>query len=173
MSMPPLARWEYDWHPEPGSPEARLYQEFLRPATFSPNSAACREAGSAAHRHHRRREDRPQLRPRRVASQQVRVAAIASRDAAKARAFARRVRDRESFGTYDALLADADIDAIYNPLPNGLHAAWSIRALWAGKHVLCEKPLSANAAEARAMFCRARNGVHLWKGFHICPSHRP
>lgn len=99
-------------------------------------------------------------------SQQVSIAAVASRDPAKAQAFAGAFGIPKSFGTYDALLADADIDAIYNPLPNGLHAAWSIRALRAGKHVLCEKPLSANAAEARAMFAAAReHGVHLREGF--------
>jgi xylose dehydrogenase (NAD/NADP) len=99
-------------------------------------------------------------------STQVRVDAIASREARKAQEFAGALGVPRALGSYEALLADADIDAIYNPLPNGLHAEWSIRALNAGKHVLCEKPLSANAAEARAMFAAARdNGVHLAEGF--------
>ena len=63
---------------------------------------------------------------------------------------------RAVHSTYEALLADPEIDAVYVPLPNNLHAAWSIRAADAGKHVLCEKPLAATAAEARAMFEAAR-----------------
>jgi D-xylose 1-dehydrogenase (NADP+, D-xylono-1,5-lactone-forming) len=99
-------------------------------------------------------------------SKQVRVAAIASRDAAAARAFALEFSIARHFGTYEALLADPDIDALYIPLPNSLHAEWSIAALSAGKHVLCEKPLSATAAEARAMFDAARrHGVHLVEGY--------
>jgi D-xylose 1-dehydrogenase (NADP+, D-xylono-1,5-lactone-forming) len=99
-------------------------------------------------------------------SKQVRVAAIASRDAAAARAFAQEFSIARHFGAYEALLADPDIDAVYIPLPNSLHAEWSIAALSAGKHVLCEKPLSATAAEARAMFDAARrHGVHLVEGY--------
>jgi xylose dehydrogenase (NAD/NADP) len=99
-------------------------------------------------------------------SKHVRIAAVASREPAKAQEFAGALGIPTSYGTYEALLADANIDAIYNPLPNGLHAPWSIRALQAGKHVLCEKPLSANAAEARAMFAAAHDhGVHLVEGF--------
>ncbi len=99
-------------------------------------------------------------------SQRVRIAAVASRDPAKAQEFADALGIAKCCGSYDALLADAGIDAIYIPLPNGLHAPWSMRALKAGKHVLCEKPLSANAAEARAMFAAARDhGVHLREGF--------
>jgi predicted dehydrogenase len=68
--------------------------------------------------------------------------------------------------TYDALLADPSIDAIYNPLPNNLHAAWSIRAVEAGKHVLCEKPLATSAREARLMFEAAeRSGVYLAEAY--------
>ena len=68
--------------------------------------------------------------------------------------------------TYDALLADPAIDAIYNPLPNSLHAEWSIRALDAGKHVLCEKPLATSGQEARAMFDAAkRNDRHLAEAY--------
>ncbi len=99
-------------------------------------------------------------------SNRVTVSAVASRDADKARAFAREFAIARHFGSYEALLADRGIDAVYIPLPNSLHAEWSIRAAGAGKHVLCEKPLSASAAEARAMFDAARrHGVHLVEGY--------
>jgi predicted dehydrogenase len=99
-------------------------------------------------------------------SQLAAVTSVASRDAAKAHAFAQEAGLARHFASYEALLSDRDIDAVYIPLPNGLHAEWSIRALQAGKHVLCEKPLSATAAEARAMFDAARqHGVHLVEGY--------
>lgn len=93
--------------------------------------------------------------------------AIASRDRARAEAFAARLRPgTRAHGSYEALLADPDIEAIYIPLPNSQHAEWSIRAAQAGKHVLCEKPLAATAAEARriADACRA-SGVLLLEAF--------
>jgi xylose dehydrogenase (NAD/NADP) len=100
------------------------------------------------------------------ASTRVVVSAVASRDEAKARGFAREFAIARHFGSYQALLADPDIDAVYIPLPNSLHAEWSIAAVKAGKHVLCEKPLAATAAEARAMFDAARrHGVHLVEGY--------
>jgi D-xylose 1-dehydrogenase (NADP+, D-xylono-1,5-lactone-forming) len=100
------------------------------------------------------------------ASKRLTVSAIASRDDAKAGAFARDFAIARHFGSYEALLADRDTDAVYIPLPNSLHAQWSIAAARAGKHVLCEKPLSATAAEARAMFDAARaHRVHLVEGF--------
>jgi len=77
------------------------------------------------------------------------VAAVAARDVSRARAFAAKHDIARVHDSYDALLADPDIDAIYNPLPNGLHGKWTRAALTAGKHVLCEKPFTANAAEAR------------------------
>jgi predicted dehydrogenase len=86
----------------------------------------------------------------------VSVSAVASRNADKAAAFAQENNIKRSYGSYEELLADPDIDAIYNPLPNALHAAWSIRALEAGKHVLCEKPLAVTPAETCAMFDAAR-----------------
>jgi predicted dehydrogenase len=97
----------------------------------------------------------------------VEVRAIAARDPDKARAFARKHRIPVVHETYEALLADPDIDAIYNPLPNSHHAPWSIAAMRAGKHVLCEKPLAANAEEARAMAAVAKQtGRVLMEAFH-------
>ncbi|ORY51473.1 NAD(P)-binding protein [Rhizoclosmatium globosum] len=75
--------------------------------------------------------------------------AIAARDRTKAQAFAKRHGIPNVFDTYEAVLADPDIDAIFIPLPNGLHAEWAIKAIKAGKHVLCEKPISSNAAQAK------------------------
>jgi xylose dehydrogenase (NAD/NADP) len=99
-------------------------------------------------------------------SRKVVVAAVASRDAGRARDFARDTGVPRVHATYEALLADPDIDAIYNPLPNSLHAEWSIRAAEAGKHVLCEKPLATSADEARAMFDAARrNDVFLAEAY--------
>jgi predicted dehydrogenase len=79
------------------------------------------------------------------------VVAIASRDPQAAEAAAKTLGLPKAYGTYEALLADPDIDAIYNPLPNHLHVLWSIKALEAGKHVLCEKPLAPTAAEAQRL----------------------
>ncbi|MDQ7809417.1 Gfo/Idh/MocA family oxidoreductase [Amycolatopsis sp. A133] len=79
----------------------------------------------------------------------VSVAAVAARSAERAQAFATRHGVPRVHSSYEALLADPDIDAVYNPLPNGLHGRWTRAALAAGKHVLCEKPFTANAAEAR------------------------
>jgi predicted dehydrogenase len=77
------------------------------------------------------------------------VAAVAARDGSRAQAFAAKHKIARVHDDYDKLIADPDIDAIYNPLPNGLHGKWTRAALDAGKHVLCEKPFTANAAEAR------------------------
>jgi predicted dehydrogenase len=77
------------------------------------------------------------------------VAAVAARDGARARAFAAKNQIPRVHDSYEALIADPDLDAIYNPLPNGLHGKWTRAALDAGKHVLCEKPFTANAVEAR------------------------
>src|ERR1700690_5801 len=76
------------------------------------------------------------------------VVAIASRSIDKAHAAAARFAIPRAYGSYEELLADAEVDAVYNPLPNHLHVPWSIRALEAGKHVLCEKPIARHAAEA-------------------------
>jgi predicted dehydrogenase len=77
------------------------------------------------------------------------VVAIASRSEDKARVAADKLGIRNAHGSYEALLADPEVDAVYNPLPNDQHVPWSIRALEAGKHVLCEKPIGLSAAEGR------------------------
>src|SRR4026208_1146876 len=76
------------------------------------------------------------------------VTAIASRDPARAQADAGPLGRGKAYGSYEELLADPEIDAVYNPLPNHLHVPWTIRAAEAGKHVLCEKAGAVNAAQA-------------------------
>ncbi|MGB9032702.1 MAG: Gfo/Idh/MocA family oxidoreductase [Acidobacteriaceae bacterium] len=96
------------------------------------------------------------------------VAAIASRDLAKARAVAAQLAIPTAYGSYEELIADPNIDAIYNPLPNQLHVPWTIRAAEAGKHVLCEKPLSMTLAEAQSLLAvRDRTGVLIGEAFMI------
>src|SRR6202166_1233745 len=79
------------------------------------------------------------------------IAAISSRDHAKAVEAASALGIAKAYGSYEELLADPTIEAIYNPLPNELHVPWTLRALEAGKHVLCEKPIALDAEEARAL----------------------
>ncbi|MBE2182147.1 MAG: Gfo/Idh/MocA family oxidoreductase [Anaerolineae bacterium] len=88
------------------------------------------------------------------------VAAVGSRDLEKGRTFANHCNIPKVYGSYEDLIADPEIDAIYNPLPNGLHGEWSIKAAEGGKHVLCEKPLASDAAEAEKMM-RAFNSRGL------------
>jgi len=96
------------------------------------------------------------------------VTAIASRDLARAREAAREAGIEKAYGSYEELLADPDVDAIYNPLPNQLHVPWTIQAAEAGKHVLCEKPLSMTLAEARTLLpVRDRMGVKIGEAFMI------
>ncbi len=96
------------------------------------------------------------------------VTAIASRDRAKAVEPARTLGIEKIYGSYEDLLADPDIDAIYNPLPNHLHVPWTIKAAEAGKHVLCEKPLSLTVAEARTLLeVQARTGVKIGEAFMV------
>ena len=96
------------------------------------------------------------------------VTAIASRDRSKAEAAARSLGILAAYGSYEELLADPDIDAIYNPLPNHLHVPWTAKSAEAGKHVLCEKPLSMTVAEARSLLdVRARTGVKICEAFMI------
>jgi predicted dehydrogenase len=80
---------------------------------------------------------------------EVIVAAVAAREVPRGQAFAAKHGIAQVHDSYEALIADPDVDAVYNPLPNGLHGRWTRAALSAGKHVLCEKPFTANAAEAR------------------------
>jgi predicted dehydrogenase len=94
-------------------------------------------------------------------SAKVKIVAVASRKLATAEAFAAETGISRALGGYEALLADPEVEAIYNPLPNSLHAEWSIRALEAGKHVLCEKPIAVTAAEARALFAAATGAGRL------------
>jgi predicted dehydrogenase len=95
------------------------------------------------------------------------IVAVAARDPERARRFAARHGIPNVAADYDALLARPDVDAVYNPLPNSHHAPWTIRALEAGKHVLCEKPFAASAAEARSMAEAAqRCGRTLMEAFH-------
>ena len=96
------------------------------------------------------------------------VTAIASRDAGKARQAADHLGIPKAYGSYGELLADPEIDAVYNPLPNDLHVPWSIRAAEHGKHVLCEKPIALSAAEARQLLSvRDRTGVRMQEAFMI------
>jgi predicted dehydrogenase len=83
------------------------------------------------------------------------VAAIASRDLSRAKAVAAELGIPKAYGSYKELLADPNVDAVYNPLPNHLHVPWSMRALQAGKHVLCEKPIGLSVAEAEQLVAAA------------------
>jgi predicted dehydrogenase len=95
------------------------------------------------------------------------VRAVAARDRARADAFASKHGIPTVHDSYEALLADPDVDAIYNPLPNGLHAEWTLAALDAGKHVLCEKPFTSNATEAEAVAAKAAStGLVVMEAFH-------
>ena len=99
-------------------------------------------------------------------STKVDICAVASRNADKAAAFAKETGVTQSFASYEALLADPAIEAVYNPLPNNLHAEWTIKAANAGKHVLCEKPFAANSTETKAMFDAARaNNVYVVEAY--------
>ncbi len=102
----------------------------------------------------------------RAASCEVR--AIASRDPDRARETASALGLATAHGSYEALLADPDIDAVYNPLPNHLHVPWTIRAADAGKHVLCEKPIALDAEGVRQLIgARERTGVRIQEAFMV------
>src|SRR5579884_2125577 len=96
------------------------------------------------------------------------VVAIASRDLARARDAAEQLGIPRAYGSYEELLADPEIDAIYNPLPNHLHVPWSIRAAEAGKHVLCEKPIALSSEETSQLIAvRDRTGVKIGEAFMV------
>jgi predicted dehydrogenase len=96
------------------------------------------------------------------------VVAIASRDLAKAQEKAAALGIPTAYGSYEELLADPNVDAIYNPLPNHLHIPWTIKAAEAGKHVLCEKPISLTSAEADTLLAvRSRTGVKIGEAFMV------
>ncbi len=96
------------------------------------------------------------------------ISAIASRDLEKAERAAKQLGIPRAYGSYEELLADSDIEAIYNPLPNHLHIEWTIKAADAGKHVLCEKPISLTVAEALPLLrVRDRTGVKIEEAFMV------
>jgi predicted dehydrogenase len=100
-------------------------------------------------------------------AQHVEVSAIASRNLPRAEAVAAQFGIAKAYGTYRELLADKDVDVVYNPLPNHLHVPWSIRALEAGKHVLCEKPIGLSADEAQQLLDEASRhpGLKVMEAF--------
>lgn len=104
---------------------------------------------------------RTKLIPAMQSSAHNEVVAICSRDQQSARTVADELGIARAYGSYDELLADPDIDAIYNPLPNHLHVEWSIKALQAGKHVLCEKPLGLNTEDTQRLLDAANAHPHL------------
>jgi predicted dehydrogenase len=101
-------------------------------------------------------------------SERSEVTAIASRDLQRAIDASRALAIPKAYGSYEELLADPEIDAVYNPLPNHLHVQWTIRAAEAGKHVLCEKPIALTVAEARRLIdVRDRTGVQIQEAFMV------
>ena len=104
---------------------------------------------------------REKVIPAMLKANHVEVVAIASRDINKAKATARELEIPKAYGSYEELLSDDSIDAIYNPMPNHLHVPWTIKALEAGKHVLCEKPIALSTAEAQELADTAKKYPHL------------
>jgi predicted dehydrogenase len=106
--------------------------------------------------------------PAMQAGEWTEIAAIASRDLAKASEAAQKLGIPKAYGSYEELIADPKIEAIYNPLPNHLHVPWSIRAAEAGKHVLCEKPIALDAPECRTLIeAQHRTGVKIGEAFMV------
>jgi len=101
-------------------------------------------------------------------SKHCRIQAIASRDLALAKKWAKQLGIPKAYGSYEELLADREIEAVYNPLPNHLHVPWSIKAAEAGKHVLCEKPIALDAKEAEQLVAaRNRTGKLITEAFMV------
>jgi predicted dehydrogenase len=101
-------------------------------------------------------------------SERCEIAAIASRDLATAKATAARLGIPKAYGSYEELLADPEIEAVYNPLPNHLHVPWTVKAAEAGKHVLCEKPISLTVAEGEELLAaQKRTGVLIEEAFMV------
>lgn len=96
------------------------------------------------------------------------ITAIASRDLQKAQDAARELNIPHAYGSYEELLADENVEVVYNPLPNHLHVPWTVKAAEAGKHVLCEKPIALNAADAKRLVdVRNRTGVRIQEAFMV------
>ena len=111
---------------------------------------------------------REKVIPPLMRSARCEVVALASRDAARAAEVAGKLGIAGSYGSYEELLADPNVDAIYNPLPNHLHVEWTRRAAEAGKHVLCEKPIDIGPAGAEELIrVRDRTGVHIQEAFMV------
>lgn len=111
---------------------------------------------------------RTKVIPPMMSCSRVEVVAIASRDAALAAATAKELGIPRSFGSYEALLADPSIDLVYNPMPNHLHVPWTVKAVEAGKHVLCEKPIGITAEDARTLIAaRDRTGKRIQEAFMV------
>lgn len=109
-----------------------------------------------------------QVLPAIAAGRGMVLGAVASRDGARAKAYAAELGFDKSYDSYEALLADPDIDAIYNPLPNDMHVPWTIKAMEAGKHVLCEKPIAMDAKEAELLRdAQRRTGKFVVEAFMV------
>ena len=109
-----------------------------------------------------------QVIPAMQKGERAEIVAIASRDGGKAKAAANALGIARAYGSYEELLADPDIEAVYNPLPNHLHVPWSLKALDAGKHVLCEKPIALTVAEAETLAAAAaRSGKIVAEAFMV------
>src|SRR3954465_613344 len=106
------------------------------------------------------------------ASEKAELIAVASRDQQRAEEYAGEWEIDRAYGSYEALLDDADVEAVYISLPNTMHCDWSIKALEAGKHVLCEKPMSRHVGEVAAAFVSAERSVLLLSGAFLYP-HNP
>jgi len=111
---------------------------------------------------------RTRMIPALQSSDRSQVLGLASRDLGSARRAAQELNIPRAYGSYEELLADPDVDAIYNPLPNHLHVPWTARAARAGKHVLCEKPIALSADEARTLLAvRDETGVQICEAFMV------